>query len=96
MIEQRIDMPFGYIKVEVDSDEGVALIHAKATKWGVGVYKESLAVWGEILNALADVGITAVISFIPKDEKIRKFQTMFGLSPWKQLDEGLVYRKELS
>lgn len=44
----------------------------------------------------SNCGLTEVYSCIPKKEtKIRKFQTMFGLSPYQELESNIIYKGEL-
>lgn len=59
------------------------------------LYKDLISIWVEILESLKDKGLEYVYSCIPKDEKIIKWQEMFGMSPLLEREDCLVYRREL-
>lgn len=59
-------------------------------------YKGLLEDWTKILEGFAYMGIEAVYSAIPKEaDKVRKWQTLFGLEPVAENDEAVFYSLEV-
>lgn len=65
----------------------------RASKFTKEIYNGFLNQWIEIQSTLKNRGIDEVFSLIPAaDDKIRKWQTMFGLEPFMQFGNYVVYR----
>lgn len=59
-------------------------------------YEELLIDWVDIIEILKEEGIEEVFSFVPSDnEKICKWQIMFGLSPFLRFKEHILFRRKL-
>jgi hypothetical protein len=48
-----------------------------------------------ILEEFKKRGIDEVFSLIPKDDKIERFQDMFGLTPLLEFQDSTLYRRVL-
>lgn len=71
-------------------------IHLKQEKWNKGIYNEMLDVWSLVLDTVKEAGYTSVASIILKSqEKVNKFQGMFGLIKCAETDRHNIYRLEL-
>lgn len=59
-------------------------------------YEKLMDTWAIVLSNLREQGVKAVASLIPEEEnKIRKFQVMFGLEPHVQVEDKIIYRMVL-
>lgn len=75
--------------------EGRLFLHFEWTgdTWTKLKYQQLLEDWADILDAFVASGISEVFSAVPKDQdKIRKWQTLFGLEPVAENDEAVFYR----
>jgi hypothetical protein len=80
------------------SEEGVMFLHFNyySENFSKGVYESMLDTWSSVLEDFKSQGIKAVASLIPEHEnKIRKFQVMFGLEPHAQVGNNILYRMVL-
>lgn len=60
------------------------------------VYKDMLEDWVEVCEDLKARGIDEVMSFIPNNQdKVCKWQSLFGLSPFLEFDTHTMYRRTL-
>jgi len=73
----------GAVMLHVDIDDGV---------WGVSMYKRLLEKWFESQELLKDRGVKEVFTLVPDEEKVRKFQELFGLIPLLEFKDGVLYR----
>jgi len=88
--------PYGVVLGEVI--EGDLFLHFcyKKQKFSKKDYMTMLDLWSVLLSGIKDTGITEVFSLIAKgDKKVNKFQPMFGLAPYKETEQAVVYRMEL-
>lgn len=84
------------VLVEGELFEDKVFVHTEITsKFNKTLYRKCLSIWVELLSQLKDKGFSAVHSCIPKDEKIMKWQTMFGMSPLLEGEDWYIYRREL-
>ena len=75
---------------------GSIFLHAEVKcKFTPSVYQEFLEIWDELLEALVELGHIEVFSFIKKDEKIVKWQEMFGMHRLIEFDNHYLYRRIL-
>lgn len=82
--------------VEIASTGSVMLhMDVKPYMWDVKMYKEMKGVWKNILAEFKRRGIDEVFSLIPKDDKIERFQLMFGLAPLLEFQDSTLYRRVL-
>ena len=91
-----ITVPFGSLVGEIFEND--LYIHFKYTQEGFKLsdYKKMLVIWADVLLGLKDTGVLNIFSCIPKEEiKTNKFQVMFGLAPYKETDQAIIYRMEL-
>lgn len=77
--------------------EGEVFLHSevRAEKFTKAIYTYLLELWLEITEALKNKKIDCVFSCIPKDEKIMKWQSLFGMSPILETEDHIIYRREL-
>jgi len=85
------------ILIDGEMFEGKVFIHSeyKPDNFSKSVYKQLLEIWIEVMEALKEKGLEYVFSCIPKEEKIMKWQTMFGMSPLLETDDNIIYRRAL-
>ena len=93
MDKASLIVPFG--KIQMEFIEDTVWFHAQADKWSPSIYKESLDSWLAIIEFCKVNGYKYIASHIPDDNKIRKFQTLFGLEPYAETEHGLVFRMEI-
>ena len=80
--------------VEVASTGSVMLhMDVQSYMWGVKMYRDMKSVWVGILEEFKKRGIDEVFSLIPKDDKIERFQDMFGLTPLLEFQDSTLYRR---
>jgi len=65
-------------------------LHLEIFRWSVSAYKHYLRVWRHILSGLRSKGYEDVYCLIPYDEKIVKFEKMFGFKKLTDLNDGLL------
>lgn len=66
-----------------------------ADKFTKETYTNFLDKWVEVQECMKSKGIHEVFSLIPlDDEKVRKWQTMFGLEPFMLIGDHMIYRGE--
>lgn len=83
---QMSDLPSGRLPIVehehftlfIEFFEGNPFFHLSMDKWSKSLYKEYLGIFGEVLSYLRDKGFRAVYVAIPKDDKLLKFENMFG------------------
>ena len=93
------------INVYQDDDMGLVLelvqgcipfLHFDVQNFSLSVYKRMWEYWPQILEKFKELGFESVHSCIPKDEvHIQKFQSCFGLEPFKETGDYIIYRLEL-
>ena len=84
------------LKAEIDGP--VAFLHMdyKLQGFTKSMYYELLLQWEEILKNLKENGIQVVASLIPKEwSKVQKWQGMFGLTPTHEVQDKILFRREL-
>lgn len=67
----------------------------KADKFTKNMYVSFLHIWIEVREYLLAQGISEVFSLVSKDEKIMKWQTMFGMEKMLEFQDKYLYRSEL-
>lgn len=67
----------------------------KGEKFTKSLYVDFLEIWDITINSLKERGINEVFSFIPKDNKIAKWQEMFGLTLLIEFEDNYLYRRIL-
>ena len=90
------DIPFG--EVEGELFDSRLFIHFNYSKehFKLTDYRKMLDIWTDILLGLKDTGVEAIFTCIHKDDKeTNKFQAMFGLLPYEETDQALIYRMGL-
>jgi len=73
-----------HFTLSIEFAEGEPFFHMDLRKWSKDLYKMYLSIFGEVLMFLKDKGFNKVYVVIPKDEKLLKFESMFG---FKILDD---------
>lgn len=88
---------FGTLKaVEHDAWPGKVWIHCVITRWGGTQAKRCRIVWKEFQAELAGRGVKIVYSCIPEgEEKLAKWQRLFGMEEFVRVAHTIVFRKEL-
>lgn len=84
--------------VEVSmSEDGLPCLHfdIEPECWCVSKYKDLLVIFEQILQGFKTKGFDAVFSVVPFDEKIEKFQGMFGMVEIGELPIGKVYKRDI-
>lgn len=81
--------------LECELNLDVVLLHLEYTgeKFTKTIYKDMLEDWIDILDTLASKGVGEIMAFIKKDDKICKWQEMFGLSPLLEFEDSVLYRR---
>lgn len=65
--------------------------HATVNVWNKRVYMKCLDVWHVAKEELKELGYAEVYVLIPFDDvKLRKFETIFGFKPVKQIHNALL------
>ena len=84
------------LSVEIAST-GTVMIHLDAgdCEWNLSMYKKWKRTWAGVLEEFKRRGIDEVFSLIPKDDKIERFQVMFGLTPLLEFKDSTLYRRIL-
>lgn len=84
------------LSVEIAST-GTVMIHLDAggCDWSLSMYKKWKKIWAGVLDEFKRRGIDEVFSLIPKDDKIERFQDMFGLTPLLEFQDSTLYRRVL-
>lgn len=84
----------GLLEVEMLGD--MPFIHLKLHKWSKEKYVEYLAIFKTMKDEMKKKGVGAVYTNIPKDdEKLFKFQTMFGFFPFAETPSTIVMFQEV-
>ncbi len=86
MEQQMSDLPEGRLPIVehehftlfIEFFEGNPFFHLSLEKWSKRIYQELLSMFGEVLSYLKEKGFSAVYVAIPKDDKLLKFENMFG------------------
>lgn len=82
------------LEAEILSDDALMLhFDTDPETWGLSTYKYFLARWSQILEHLRAKGIVEVFSAVNKDEKLLKFQTMFGMVALIESDDIVLFRR---
>lgn len=74
-----IDNEYGKLDIEIKDGE-FPFIHLELHKWSKDIYKEYIEVWAEIRQEMKDRGFKDLYCLIPMEEKIHKFECMFGFT----------------
>ena len=91
-----IDIDCYELKAEIDGTVVYLHMEYKFNKFTKSIYQELLIQWESILNNLKENGIKVVATLIPNDwDKVKKWQTMFGLVPTHIIGDKLLFRREL-
>ncbi len=87
-----IDNEYGKLDIEIKDGE-FPFIHLELHKWSKEIYKEYLGVWAEIRQTMKDKGFTDLYCIIPMEEKLHKFECMFGFTTVTPLhdEEGNMF-----
>lgn len=72
-----------------------AFMHVNVVKWSPSIAKKVKEVWEEVQKFLRTHNKIAVFSFIPKDEKIKKFNELHGMRELRRFREGILMVKDL-
>lgn len=81
------------LTVRVQYYQGMPFIHCNATSIH---YKKFLKIWNSIQEDLKMQGHSTVFSCIPEgDDKLYKFQTLFGMTEAVRSDGQILFSKEL-
>lgn len=85
------------IVIEGELYEGDLFLHCEYKKetFSKSMYTYLLNVWVEVCEVLKEKDIECVFSYIPKEEKLMKWQEMFGMSPLLETEEGIMYRRSI-
>lgn len=93
MFESIIDSDEVILKIQWI--EGVPFIHVKIYKWKLSLVKKYYNIWIHLLNTLAHHKIPYVFSAIPdNDNKLYKFQLMFGMREVKRDSNTILFMRE--
>ena len=91
-----IDTDLYALKAEIDGPIAFLHMNYKPEVFTKSVYCELLLQWDEILKRLKESGIQVVASLIPKEwDKVQKWQGMFGLTPTHEVEDKILFRREL-
>ena len=95
MSRHTLDFDDDYkLEGELLSSDAIMLhFNTDPAEWGLTQYKYFLARWTYILEELKSKGIVEVFSVVDKEEKVMKFQTMFGMIPLIEMNNVVVYRR---
>jgi len=74
--------------------EGKPFLHLSLDGWSHSLYKEYLDVLSEVLEFLRGKGFSEVYVAIPKDEKLLRFEQMFGFDIIAETPEGYLLAQE--
>lgn len=81
------------VEVRVQYYNGMPFIHCEATSIH---YKKFLQIWKNVQNTLKQEGHSTVFSCIPEgNDKLYKFQTLFGMTEVVRSDGQILFSKEL-
>jgi hypothetical protein len=93
-----------YREEVVNNDDGrlviqwvneLPFIHLQLYNWSVDGYKKYWAIWLDLLKDLAERGHPCVFVLIPdNDEKLYKFETMFGFVEASRVDNSILMVKD--
>lgn len=85
--------------VYVEPNLDVMVMHVQCKNpnlWGVKKRKEWKKHWEYIKDRLREQGINEVVSAVPKtDDKLLKFQLMWGMLPFLELEDCILFRQEI-
>jgi len=87
----------GIFKLDIQLNEGNVFLHLEYKKqtFNKSDYLHMLEIWDEFIEYLISKDVKEVFSYVSKDEKIMKFQEMFGLGFLVELEEGMLFRRIL-
>lgn len=83
----------GCFKVEVVEDRLFA--HVSITKWSKSIFVKYVDVWEQFKQHALNNGYEYIYSIIPKDNKILKFNLMFGATIVYEEENTLVLQFSL-
>lgn len=85
------------ILVEGEYNCDSLFIHSTFTgsKFTKTTYLDLLEIWDITTEGLKAKGVKEVFSFIPKDNKIAKWQEMFGMTLFLEFKDNYMYRRVL-
>jgi len=79
------------------NETNTIFLHCEQIHWSRGVYEEMLDVFSILLSDIKELGYKYVASIVPKCQcKTNKFQTMFGLELYAEVNSlNNLYKMEI-
>ena len=82
-------------KVEYEIVMGQPFFHLKVHKWSKELFKEHLKTWFKIKTWFKQQGYDVLWVAIPNDEKLIKFEQMFGFKLVYEMNGKCLLRQEI-
>lgn len=82
----------GNVVFKLEIVDGKLFAHVSISKWNKSTLVKCVDVWEQFKAHAIDSGYTEMYSIVPIDQKVLKFNLMFGAEILKELDECFVLR----
>jgi len=79
--------------LEYEKFEGNLFLHFETSNWSIDTYKLYLRLWKIVLKELQTKGYNDVYCIVPYDDKVIKFEQMFGFNSIADLDKGVLMQR---
>jgi len=91
-----LETPIGHLEGEFNNNSLLLHLDYTGGKFNKKIYIEMLEIFEDVVDGLSAKGIEEVFSLIDKkQEKVCKWQDMFGLNPFLEFQDHTLYRRTL-